>query len=57
MDSRRSDVWQLVIVMLSVAALILLVAFARGDKHHRGDETGAIEVAAVAAVRSDGVSA
>jgi hypothetical protein len=45
MDSRRSEVWQLVIVMLSVAALIILVAFARGDKHHRGDETGAVGVA------------
>jgi hypothetical protein len=48
MDSRRTEVWQLVVVMLSVAALILLIAVARGQKHHRGDETGAAGVARVA---------
>ena len=48
MDRHLSGPWRLAITVLVTAALIVLIAAARGRKHHRGDETGAAGVTHIA---------
>jgi hypothetical protein len=48
MDTRMSRPWRLAVIVLVTAALIILIAVARGRKHHRGDETGATGVTHIA---------
>ena len=40
-----------IVVVLLALVLIGLLTYARGDEHHRGDETGALS--SVAVLRSD----
>jgi hypothetical protein len=35
------SVWRLVLAAVVLGVVVLLIAYARGDEHHRGDEIGA----------------
>jgi hypothetical protein len=52
--SRDAVRWLLILVIAAV--LIALIGYARGDKHHRGDDVGALR-ASVVTLATRGVSA
>lgn len=39
-EKRMGDAVRLLLIVAAVVLIVGLIAYARGDKHHRGDEVG-----------------